>query len=194
MAGLTGIFDDIYIKQLFQKNERGETVFYPFGLMGRGYLLPKEREADIRRATRLQMLATLIASISFGLLVTQVSGSNHPVSPGGWLILGTLCVAIFAATIWSQLRLSAGLEPAGERIAMSEWLRRGRQARPFWTYWAMIILGIFSLLMATSGFVAGVIERDISLLMAGLFFLLIAIFGIWDGRRGIIERKAAEHE
>ena len=51
MAGLTGIFDDIYVKQLFQKNERGETVFYPFGLIGRGYLLPKEREADVRQAT-----------------------------------------------------------------------------------------------------------------------------------------------
>ncbi len=187
-----GIFDDIYVKQLFHKNERGETVFYPFGLMGRGYLLPMEREESIRRATRLQMLATLIASISFALLLTRVSNSGHAVSPVAWLVLGSICMAIFAATIYFPYRLTAGLKPVGERVQFGEWLRRGRQARPTWTYWAMIILGVFSLLMAASGLVAGVIEQDASLLTAGLFFLVIAIFGIWDGRRGFSERRGTK--
>jgi hypothetical protein len=192
MAGLTSIFDDIYVKQLFHKNERGETVFYPFGLIGRGYLLPKEREASIRRAMRLQMFATLIAGIAFGLLVTRISGSENPVSPVGWLVLAALFAVIFGGSLAFQFWIASGLEPMSERVQFGEWLRRGRQARPAWTYWAMIVLGIFSLLMAASGFVASVIERDASLLAAGLFFLVIAIFGIWDGRRGFIERRGAK--
>ncbi|CAN0467369.1 unnamed protein product, partial [Phaeothamnion confervicola] len=36
---LIRIFDGLYVDQLFQKNERGEAIYYPFGLMGRGYLL-----------------------------------------------------------------------------------------------------------------------------------------------------------
>jgi hypothetical protein len=158
MAGLTGIFDDIYVKQLFQKNERGETVFYPFGLIGRGYLLPKEREADVRQATRLLTLASLIASISLGLLVTRVSGSAHSVSLGGWLALGAIFSAILAATIYFQFRLAAGLESAGERVAAGEWLRRGRQARAAWTYWASVIAGIFFLLLAIAGAALGIAD------------------------------------
>ena len=134
MAGLTGIFDDIYVKQLFQKNERGETVFYPFGLIGRGYLLPKEREADVRQATRLLTLASLIASISLGPLVTRVSGSAHSVSLGGWLALGAIFSAILAASssglprVWS--RRGSALRPANGCGAGGRRVRRGRIGRP----------------------------------------------------------------
>lgn len=194
MAGLTGIFDDIYVKQLFQKNERGETVFYPFGLIGRGYLLPKEREADVRQAMRLQMLATVIASISFGLLVTRISDSAYSISLIGWLVLGAIFAAILAGTIYLPFRLAAGLEPAGERVAVGEWLRRGRQARAAWTYWASVIAGVFFLLLAAGGFALGIADRDGFALIGAAFFLVLGGFAAWDGTRGLAERRKTEKD
>jgi hypothetical protein len=38
--GLKSIFDGLYVNQLIQKNERDETIIYPHGMMGRGYVLP----------------------------------------------------------------------------------------------------------------------------------------------------------
>jgi hypothetical protein len=189
MASLTGIFDDIYVKQLFQKNERGETVFYPFGLIGRGYLLPKDREADLRRATRLLTLASLIVSISLGLLAARVSGSTHSLPLSGWLALGVIFAAILAVTIYLEFRLAAGLESAGERIAAGEWLRRGRRARAAWTYWGSVVAGIFFLLFAIAGVALGIADRDGSALIGAAFFLLLGGFATWDGSCGLIERQ-----
>jgi hypothetical protein len=37
------IFDAVFVNQLFGRGERGETIFYPNGLAGRGFLVPAER-------------------------------------------------------------------------------------------------------------------------------------------------------
>jgi hypothetical protein len=182
------IFDGLYGDQLFHKNERGETVFYPFGLTGRGYLLPADRETAVRDATRRLSLASLVGGISLALLATRILNS-----PGaglwGWLISGGAFVLLLTALFYFQMRLATGLEPApGPRPSVGEWLRRGREARARWTYWACVVLGVFCLAMAGSSLALGFMDGGFASIAAGAFMLLVGALLTWDGVVGLIER------
>lgn len=192
MPGMVRIFDGLYVDQLFQKNERGETVFYPHGLLGRGYLLPAEREAGIRRRMRLIMLLALVIGISFGLLVVRLIEEAGTLPLTGWLIAGGGFVLLLGLIAFSQSRLAAGLEPVSTQSpSMREFLRRGRAARASWTYWASIVLGLVSLLFAGAGFAFGLAEDGLAGFASGAFFLLVGSMLTWDGVLGLIERSKA---
>lgn len=193
MPGMVRIFDGLYVDQLFQKNERGETVFYPYGLLGRGYLLPAEREASIRQRMRLIMLAALVIGISFGFLAVRIIEWTGTLPLTGWLVAGGGFVLLLGLIVFFQSQLTAGLEPASTPPpSMGEFLRRGRLARASWTYWACIVLGLVSLLFAGAGFAFGLAEDGLAGFASGTFFLLVGAMLTWDGVLGLIERSKAK--
>jgi len=115
---VTGIFDALLVNQLFHTNERGETVFYPNGLAGRGYLVPPEREPSVRSGLRRLVLTALIGSIVFPVLVPRIIESWLGITlPLGWFIGGVLVATVIGvgAIIYSLSRLAAGLEPVSAR-------------------------------------------------------------------------------
>ena len=182
------IFDGLYGDQLFHKNERGETIFYPFGLMGRGYLLPAERETAIRGSMRRLTLVSLVGGISLALLATRILNSSGMES-SSWLICGAAFALLLAAVIYFQKRMIVGLEPApGPRPSVGEWLRRGRQARARWTYWACVVLGVLCLAMAGFSLALGVADGGLAGIASGAFMLLVGALLTWDGVVGLIER------
>jgi hypothetical protein len=184
------IFDGLYLDQLFQKNERGETVFYPHGLMGRGYLLPAEREDGVRNRMRLLMIVALVGGGSLGLLLLRIVNSAGTVQPVGWLIGGGLFALFIGALVPFQSRLAQGLTPVeGPRPSALEWLKAGRAARSRWTHWACLGLGAFSLLMAIAGFAFGYADGDQWAFASGGFMLLVGTALTWDGALGLVERS-----
>jgi hypothetical protein len=192
MPGVVRIFDGLYVDQLFQKNERGETVFYPHGLLGRGYLLPAAREAGIRQRMRLIMLMALAIGISFGFWAVRIIGEAGTLPLTGWLVAGGGFVLLLGLLALSQSRLAAGLEPVSTPPpSMREFLRRGRLARASWTYWVCILLGLVSLLLAGAGFALGLAEDGLMGFASGAFFLLVGAMLTWDGVLGLIERSKA---
>jgi hypothetical protein len=194
--GIKSIFDGLYVDQLFQKNERGETVFYPFGLMGGGYRLPVEREGDVRQSMRRLMLVSLVVGISFGLLALRMVEQPAPTPLMGWLIGGGVFALLLGVIVHFQSRLAKGLEPAvGPRPSARAWLRSGRAARALWTHWTCVGLGLFALLMAGAGFAFGLADGDPWGFASGAFMLLVGAALTWDGVLGLIERsKAAKAE
>jgi hypothetical protein len=187
--GITGIFDGLYVDQLFQKTEQGETVFYPFGLMGRGYLLPAEREGGVRRCMRLLMLVSLVIGTSLGLLVLRIVESSGPLQPAGWVIGGGIFGLLIGLIVYFQARLAIGLEPVDVRVQAGEWLRRGRTARAAWTYWASVVGGVLLLLLAAAGMALGFEDGDPWGVVAGVILLLLGVVLTWDGAMGLIERS-----
>ena len=182
------IFDGLYGDQLFHKNERGETIFYPFGLMGRGYLLPAERETAVRNSMRRLTLVSLVGGVSLGLLATRILNSSGT-EPRSWLICGAAIALLLAVVIYFQRRMAIGLEPApGPRPAVGEWLRSGRQARARWTYWACVGLGVLCLAMAGFSLALGVADGGLAGIASGAFMLLVCALLTWDGVVGLIER------
>jgi hypothetical protein len=187
--GLARIFDGLYVDQLFQKNEQGETVLYPFGLMGRGYLLPAELETSVRRSMRLLILVSLVVSVCLGLLVLRIVNSPGPAQLEGWTVFGGLSVLLIGLIVYFQSRLAIGLEPVAARVPSSAWLRRGRSARAVWTYWASVVGGVLVLLLAAAGTALGLEDGDSWGVLAGLFLLMLGVVLTWDGAMGLIERS-----
>ncbi|HEY8247110.1 MAG TPA: hypothetical protein VIG38_07495 [Hyphomicrobium sp.] len=111
---VTGIFDALFVNQLFGTNERGETVFYPNGLTARGYLVPAEREASVRSGVRRLALMALVGAIVFAVLLPRAIEAWWGFTlPLGWFIGYVLVatVAGVAALIRALSRLTAGLAP-----------------------------------------------------------------------------------
>jgi hypothetical protein len=180
-------FDGLYGDQLFHKNERGETIFYPFGLMGRGYLLPAEREAAVRGSMRRLTLVSLIGGVALALLATRILDVSGMES-SSWLSCAAAFTLLLAVVIYFQRRMIIGLAPApGPRPSVGEWLRRGRQARARWTYWACVVLGIFSLAIAGFSLALGASDGGLGGIASGAFMLLVGALLTWDGIVGLIE-------
>ena len=112
------IFDWLFVNQLFRKTERGETVFYPHGLLAGGYVVPPEREPSVRSGVRRLALCALVGAIVLAVLVPRLVESRWEiVLPLGWFIGYALLAILVAFAIIMRVlkRLTVGLEPAATR-------------------------------------------------------------------------------
>ena len=115
---VTRVFDWLFINQLFRTDERGVTIFYPNGLMGRGYLVPPEREPRLRFSLRLLTLSALFGATVVTVLVPRLLESWWGITlPLRWFIggIGVALVIGVGAIIHLLSRLTAGLELAPPR-------------------------------------------------------------------------------
>jgi len=115
---ITQMFDWLFVNQLFHTNARGETIFYPNGVTGRGFLVPPEREGRVRSGVR--RLAVLAPAGTFALVVLVprlIEAWWGFTLPLPWFIGGAAValVVIVAAIIMQLARLTAGLEPVSAR-------------------------------------------------------------------------------
>lgn len=191
--GLKSIFDGLYVDQLIQKNERGEFIVYPSGMIGRGYRLPPEHESTIRQRLRMLMLISLIAGTSFGIFLLRIVQSPSPMSPLGWVLIAGLAVLLFGAIFYAQSRLTAGLEPvAGPRPSPRQWLRGARAMRPAWTYWLCVIGGGLLALAAIAAIVVGITDGDWLVTASGAFLLAISVLCGVDGVLALRQRAPSQ--
>lgn len=113
---VAGIFDALFVNQLFRTNTQGQTVYYPNGVTGRGYLVPPDREPGLRSGLRWLVLFAL-AGVNLLLvivprLIEAWLGTEIPLP---WFIGGVLTAGVIL--VWAIIRwlsrLATGLETAG---------------------------------------------------------------------------------
>jgi hypothetical protein len=110
---LLRVFDSLFVNQLFH-TEQGTMIFYPNGRGGRGYLVPAEREGDIKSGVRrLAMLALLGAFVFAVVLPRAVETWFGMTIPLGWFIAYAVVALVigFVLIIKVLSRLTAGLQP-----------------------------------------------------------------------------------
>jgi hypothetical protein len=108
------IFDWLFVNQLFRTTERGDAVFYPNGVTGRGYLLPPSREAEVRGGVRRLVLLALASVLAVVVIAPRlIEGWMGAAIPLGWFVGGALAVLVIetALIIRALARLTEGLEP-----------------------------------------------------------------------------------
>lgn len=190
--GLKSIFDGLYVDQLIRKDERGAFVIYPHGLLGRGYVLPAEKEPAVRQRLRTVMLGSIIVSVAFAMFISRVIAPTNDVGALGWGIIAALGAILLAGIITFQRRLAVGLEPVpGPRPSLREWMRRGRQSRPIWTYWFCVVCGALLGLISAAAIGVGIADGDALVIGSSVFLLLVSALAAWDGVRGLSERRGA---
>jgi len=114
----TGIFDAVFVNQLFGTTERGETVFYPHGKGATGYLVPPEREAGLRTGLRWLTFFALFGSYVLVALIPRIVEAWLGFAlPLPWFIgsVSVTAIIMIGAIIYCLRRSAAGLEPVTTR-------------------------------------------------------------------------------
>lgn len=128
-----GYFDSL-ASSLFKKDESGKSIFYPWGVFGKGRVLPDEETEN--RVRRL-----VIRFFMIGIILVLIVGGSV-----GW-VYGFIPVVVFIA--WYQFKLMAliaGCSVSHEKLTFREgWAKRFNKT----TLWLMLIL--FSILFVAGG-------------------------------------------
>lgn len=112
MAWLGCIFDRIFLDPFFFKKERSDVIFYPFTRMWNGYELPLHREADVRSALRLQVVASIIVVLWFAFIVSKMALGDSAQRWFDWLGLFLWFAFLALVTIYSRFSLVRDLTSA----------------------------------------------------------------------------------
>lgn len=187
---LKSIFDGVYVDQLIQKNDRGEIVVYPHGMLGRGYVLPPEREDEYRRRVRRMMAVSIFIGFGAAMLILRAIEAEGSVSPFGWVAVIAVAGLLLAGMIHYQSRIVIGLQPSADpRPSVATWMRRGRRARATWTCWFNVIVGSLMAIASVAAIVIGMHSGENVVIVSGVLLLLLSLFAVWDGVMGLQERR-----
>ncbi len=130
-----GYFDGL-TSGSFKTAQDGRRLFFPWGYLGRGYVIPSDDTAErLRRQLKtyyIVMLVGIVGTSGFHAFITSA-------------VVAVVCIAFYA--IWAH-RQVAKLQPAGEAMSFGE--SSASQARAFGPR-ALWLLEICSLLFVAGG-------------------------------------------
>ena len=131
---------------LFTRNEAGQTVMYPNGVLGRGYILPSaETEQRMRRILMWMIIAAGVAGGLGGQGMFAYFGRPADWPMHAWVAALIAFAALGAAYRLIAARLAQGLAPVEARLTVLDALKRQSEAMP---RWYLVFLAIFSPIMA----------------------------------------------
>ena len=147
---------DALTAAMFQRNDEGQTVMYPNGVLGRGYVVPNP-DAE-RRMRQVLMWLVITAGVAGGVGVSLLQayfGGPADWAASVWLIVLAALAGLGLAYRLFVARLASGLTPVEARLGLLDAFKRQAVAMP---RWYLILLAIFSPLMVAGsvyGLVAG---------------------------------------
>ncbi len=131
-----GYFDGL-VSGSFKTDAAGNSVFYPWGIMGKGYILRTVAEEEkLRGALKLNYMIMLPAIIIIQIAV------------GAWLNFILVPVYIVLFTLWVH-HTTRGLERSFEKITVAESYKSSAKAHNLPT---LILLEIFAIGFVAIGF------------------------------------------
>jgi hypothetical protein len=129
----------------FKNDAQGRLLFYPWGILGKGYVLPDEsKKQQIRRFVRLSYIVFWPAIIGTIIFI-------------GWVFSFVVLFLLFLWYFFEISRFLKGLPVASERLGLSESYTNSAKSHNMATLWIMLI---FSVLFVLSGFAILVHNRD----------------------------------
>ena len=159
-----GYFDGL-TSGSFKTAQDGRRLFFPWGYLGRGYVLASDDEAErLRRQLKtyyIVMLVGILGTSGFHAFITSA-------------VVAGVCIVFY--TIWAH-RQVAKLEPAGEAMSFRD--SSTLQARAFGAR-ALWLLEICSLLFVAGGifmYVADPANRAVAMLTTIFFGCCAAAIG-----------------
>jgi hypothetical protein len=123
---IMGYFDGL-VEANFKRDAEGRTLFYRWGVLGKGHVLPDQARAQqIRKFVRLYymacLLAIIIVNVAFGLL-------------GAFVLMAVLHLWYILATT----RMLRGLETTTVRLTLAESYSTSARAHNVVILWVMLI-------------------------------------------------------
>jgi hypothetical protein len=109
----------------FKTARDGRKLYFPWGLWGRGYVVPSEQDYE-----RLRRQLKTFWAVYFALIIPVCAGQYYIAA----FVLAVLITAFYAA--WSR-HLAAGLEVTNERLSLREAMASQARAYNALTLWSL---------------------------------------------------------
>jgi hypothetical protein len=169
-----GYFDAL-TSSYFKTGQDGRKLFFPWGVIGRGYVIPSEEHYErLRKPLKLYMIVSLTAiigaAIAFNTLTT--------------LALGGAFMVFYA--VWSR-QLLRGLSASDERLLLKESMTTQALTHGSFMLWT---LQIASLLLVASGVTIFFIDPA-QWPMALAVIVFFGFCAVFIARMLILRRRAA---
>jgi hypothetical protein len=155
-----GYFDAL-TSAAFKTAADGRRLFYPYGILGRGYILPSDTEYE-----KLQRSYKTVVVIGFVIIISAVFLFSIPL-----LMLPLLVGFIIGYMLWARARCR-NLEQASEKLTYGEALKNETIHLSLGLLWFFEVLSILLILW---GVVILIAEPSQWLLAVGLIVLFTVI-------------------
>jgi hypothetical protein len=141
---------------LFTRNDAGQSVVYPNGALGRGYILPNaETEQRMRRILMWMIISAGVAGGLGGQGMFMYFGRPSDWPTQAWVTALIALGAFAAAYRFAAVGLARGLAPVEARLSIVDALRRQSEAMPRWYLVLLAIISPIIALGAVHGIVMG---------------------------------------
>ncbi len=160
-----GYFDAL-TSSYFKTAADGRKLFYPWGVLGRGYAIATEQDQQrLRRQLKIYTIVSFVLIVGACVLQT-------------YLVAILIAVALIVFYLFWVRRLIAGLQPSGEGLSMRESFTAQALAHSGWGLWAME-LASFALLLSAIAMLAFDLDSRLVSVGAILFFGLTTAAISW---------------
>jgi len=176
-VGYFGGFIDIS----FKKDGKGRTVFYPWGILGRGYILPDDTKDIIRKKLKrsYQVCLTLV-------ILTKIFLPS-------WVSIFLVLPVLLGVLAIFEKRLVRGFEISPDRLTLSDTRSTLARSQSLSTTWFLEICSVIFVLAGIFILVTSPNQWFIAILSISLFGLSAYIF--WDiikAKKEMTERTHSE--
>jgi hypothetical protein len=160
-----GYFDGL-TDAAFKTDAEGRVLFFPWGVLGRGYVLPDQ---DAHQRLRGQMRTLYIVGMPLMILLVVI---------GQPMILASLLPVMLVAQLAMVRVWTRGLEPASESMTMGEAYRNSANSHGAPTLWVLLVCSVLltfgAVFIVVAGEVlAGGVATAFFLSASGLFAYMI---------------------
>ena len=123
---------DQFLDTWFKRSKDGHRLFFPWGVLGRGYFVPlAEDEERIRTHGKVLVIGCGAVAVLIFLFRQDL------------LVAGSLFAFLLIATFAVPLYLKRGLEPSTERLSFKENFKASSSILPKWFVWLGLIICCF---------------------------------------------------
>lgn len=158
-----GYFDGLAASS-FKTNKEGQVIFYPWGKMGKGHIVPtEEKQAQLRQLVKLQYM------VAFPLiLVVQIAL--------GWQYSLVLLPVLSVWYYFSVKKHLKDLPKTDEKITVKESVASSVKAYDNVTLWILLIASLFFVLCGIVFLIFLEEEWVLATMMTAIFVACSAIF------------------
>ncbi len=128
-----GYFDGL-TNTSFKTDEKGNTIFYPWGVLGKGYILPDDRKDGFRLAIKRLLIICVPLAIIFSMFLNL---------PRFFLII--LPLYFFGCIIWVR-KSTRGLAISSNKLTLSDTTNNSPRSYNRATIWFLEVVSFLFIL------------------------------------------------
>jgi hypothetical protein len=146
-----GYFDGL-ASGIFKKNKQNQSVYYPWGVLGKGYVLP-----DTERETAIKNMVIMFYQLFFAILIMFFIIFNNMLTFG----IGTLGLVVWF--LYKSKQLTKDCPVSTEKLTLKEGYTNSAKAHNMWVLYALLAVSVIFTLIGLVLLIGG---RSVG---AGLF-------------------------